>query len=71
MVIRIDVDKDRLTGGYQLAIGDETGGYRIAGPKYSGHSESLQSKTLSESDAREILKYLLKGFPSLREEVSK
>jgi len=62
-VIYLDLDKDSLTGGFQLSIGDDSGGYRIAGPKYSGHSSRVQRKKLTAHDAEEIRVYLDKGFP--------
>lgn len=62
-MIYLDLDKDGLTGGLQLSIGDDSGGHRIAGPKYSGHSSRVQRKLLSAHDAEEIRAYLDKGFP--------
>ncbi len=54
----ISVDRDKLTGGIQISIGDDSGGYRIAGPKYCGSGESLKRHVLTKRDADEIRHYL-------------
>lgn len=59
----LKVSKDRWTGGLQLSIGDGHGGYRIAGPKFNGSSETILSRTLTERDAEEIRSYLDEAFP--------
>jgi hypothetical protein len=38
MSVTLEVTQDGLTGGLQLAIGDEKGGFRLAGPKFNGSS---------------------------------
>lgn len=63
MDIYFSLDKDGLTGGLQLSIEDDVGGYRIAGPKYCGHSKNLQRKKIDAHDAKEIRAYLDKAFP--------
>lgn len=63
MSLKIDLDKDAITGGYQLNISDDMSGYRLAGPKYTGHSRNITSKTLDEHDAKMIRHYLDKHFP--------
>lgn len=68
MPIYFSLDKDGLTGGLQLSIGDDSGGYRIAGPKYSGHSKPLQRKEIDAYDAKEIRKYLDREFPVVQGE---
>lgn len=64
MDIYFEVDKDTLTGGLQLCIGDDHGGYRIAGPKYSGNSKQLQKHVIDSHDAQQIRKYLDAAFPT-------
>lgn len=66
--IRIDVDKDGWTKGLQLSIGDDSGGYRLAGPKFNGSSKPVLRAELDERDAREIRAYLAKGFPLTEDE---
>lgn len=56
--IKIEVYQDGWTKGFQLCIGDENGGYRIAGPKFNGSGKLLLSKTLDERDKKEILSYI-------------
>ena len=60
MTVYLSVDRDGLTGGIQLCIGDGNGGYRIAGPKYCGQSETLKKITLTKIDVQEIRAYLRK-----------
>lgn len=54
----LSVDRDKLTGGIQISINDGTGGYRIAGPKHCGMSETLRSHVLTKRDVQEIRAYL-------------
>lgn len=61
--VSINVDRDLLTQGIQISIGDESGGYRLSGPKYSGNSVPIVSHILNEQDAIEIRRYLDKAFP--------
>lgn len=63
MRIYLDLDKDQLTRGVQLSIGDDNSGFRIAGPKYSGNSKRIQRHEISEHDAQQIRKYLDMAFP--------
>lgn len=58
--IRLFVDKCNQTGSIQLSIGDEHGGYRIAGSKYCGCSNLLEHE-LTERDIKEIDEYLRKA----------
>lgn len=58
-----EVDKDGWTGGIQLCIADDNGGYRLAGPKYNGSSKSLLRRKINERDAAEIRRYLDVAFP--------
>lgn len=46
--LAINVYRDNYTGGTQIAIEDEDGGYRLAGPKFIGKSELLKRAILSE-----------------------
>ena len=57
------VDKDGFSKGFQVSIGTDDGGYRIAGPKYNGSSKSLIKHELDERDVAEIKKYLDKVAP--------
>lgn len=42
---------DRRSDGYlQLSIGNDDGGYRIAGPKYDGTSVTLLKHEISKRD---------------------
>ena len=58
--IYLSVDKDNMTGGIQISINDGDGGYRLAGPKYSGYSETLKRHTLTQEDVAQIRAYLRK-----------
>jgi hypothetical protein len=58
VTIWLDVWQDRLTGGLQVSIGDESGGFRIMGPKFLGASERLRHHKLTPEDARSIRRYL-------------
>lgn len=62
----LSVDKDNLTGGIQISINDGDGGYRIAGPKYCGTSETLKTHVLTEQDVWEIRRYLRRVLASLK-----
>jgi hypothetical protein len=67
--VTLDIDRDRYTGGVQVSIGVENDagsghGYRLAGPKYLGNSESIKRVTLTENDAREIRRYLDTVYPA-------
>ena len=53
--VYLSVDRDKLTGGIQLSIDDENGGYRIAGPKYCGMSVSLLEHHLDARDIAELV----------------
>jgi hypothetical protein len=50
--------KDELTKSFQVAIEDSTGGYRLLGPKFSGHSKLLKRVVLTRRDALSIQNYL-------------
>ena len=52
-------------GGIQISIGDDHGGYRIAGPKFDGSSKLLSKRTLDKRDIAEIRKYLDKAEAAL------
>lgn len=60
MAVYLSIDQDGLSGGIQLCIGDDNGGYRIAGPKYCGQSKTLKKVTLTRRDVEEIRAYLRK-----------
>jgi hypothetical protein len=45
-------------GGIQLAINDDSGGYRICGPKYDGRSKTIVRHQLTPRDVEEIKRYL-------------
>jgi hypothetical protein len=50
----ISVDKDGWTGGIQIAIDMDGGGYRLAGPSYNGSSATLKRHELSLRDCNEL-----------------
>jgi hypothetical protein len=55
----ICIDKDSLTGGYQICIEHDGGmGFRLAGPKYSGNSKRLLTHEITPNQADEIRTYL-------------
>lgn len=57
-VVSITVSRDGWTKGLQLSIDDDDGGYRLAGPKFNGSSETLlQYKLTSLRDIDEIEAY--------------
>ena len=58
MVIKIEVYKDGWTNKLQVCIGDENGGYRLAGPKFNGSGKLLVSQELDKIDAEKIRNYL-------------
>ena len=58
----IEVFRDGWTGGLQLLIGDEDGGYRLAGPKFNGSGECVLKARLTERDASQIRHYLDRAF---------
>ena len=54
----IMVERDGWTKGLQLSIGDDDGGFRLAGPKFNGSSEPvLTYKLTSARDLDEIESY--------------
>jgi hypothetical protein len=57
-VVVIEVHRCNQTGSIQISIGDEHGGYRIAGLKFLGDSELLQRRRLTVRDRDEIRRYL-------------
>ena len=56
--IAITVDRRSYDGALQIAIGDGSTGFRIAGPKYDGAGTTLLRRVLTERDAREIKEWL-------------
>jgi len=55
-------------GRFQLSIGDDSVGYRIAGPKFDGRSKTIMRHEISPRDVSEIGEYLvLVGSPKRRE----
>lgn len=65
--IYLCVDRDGWTGGYQLSIDDDNGGFRIAGPKYNGSSKRLIHHRITERDVHRIREYLDKVKPAVAE----
>lgn len=61
--VYLHVDKDGLTGGLQVSIGDDDGGYRLYGPKYCGQSKSLVKIAITRTQAQEIRGYLDQAHP--------
>lgn len=56
---------DRLTGGYQLSIADDDGGYRLAGPKFTGNSSPIVTRALTERDMQVLEAYIKKARETL------
>lgn len=70
-IIEFTVSRDGLTGGLQLAINERHpdgsgGGFRIAGPKFSGTGQDLLRAKVDERTAKEVRYYLDKAFPDER-----
>lgn len=64
VICEIRVDKDGWTGNLQVNICvPESGGYRLAGPKYNGSSENLLKRRLNQRDADTIRSMLDEAFP--------
>lgn len=57
-VVCFTVDRDGWTDSLQLSIGDDDGGYRLAGPKYNGSSKSLLRRPLTARDCNELEAYI-------------
>ncbi len=55
MTIEFTVDRDGYTNGIQLHIGNQNHGYRLAGPKYLGGSETLLAVQVNADTARQIV----------------
>lgn len=55
--IYIEVGKNSI-GQLQIAIGDGSTGYRIAGGKFDGGGKSLIRRVIDKQDADEIRRYL-------------
>jgi len=65
--VHLTVSKDGWTNGFQLSIDDEYGGYRLAGPKFNGSSETIFKLPLdSERDIKEIRSYLNKAMRQIK-----
>ncbi len=62
MAVYLSVDI-RDDGAVQLSIGDDGGGYRIAGPKYDGTGKTILRRTLTPRDRDEIRSYLRRVQP--------
>ena len=58
MTVKLEVYRDGWTGGIQVSIGDEDGGYRLLGPKFNGSGVLLASTELDKGDADNIREYL-------------
>lgn len=56
--VYLNVDRDGWTGGLQLSIGDDAGGFRLAGPKFNGSGERVLTRRLDQRDVTEIRRYL-------------
>lgn len=59
--LQINVWNNRY--GLQLAVEDDTGGYRIAGPKFDGTGKKVLGHEVTDRDAKEIRAYLDRYFP--------
>ncbi|MFC8583486.1 hypothetical protein ACFUGD_02750 [Streptomyces sp. NPDC057217] len=66
---RLVFEINRTPGGalqLQIAQLDEDGlgsGYRLAGPKYLGDSDTVLTAAITEADADQIRRYLDRKFP--------
>lgn len=58
----LEICRDEVTGSLQLSIGNENGGYRIAGPKFTGKSKNLVMHIVTKRDADELRSYLDSAF---------
>lgn len=58
MAVYLTVNQRAFDKAFQLCIGDENGGYRIAGPKYDGNGKTILRRELTKRDADEIRSYL-------------
>lgn len=56
--IALAVYRDEYTGGVQLNIENEMGGFRLHGPKFVGRSVLLLRHVLDARDVKEIRGYL-------------
>ena len=56
--VYLNVDRDGLTGDLQLSIGDDSGGFRLAGPKSNGSGKRVLTRRLAQRDVAEIRRYL-------------
>ncbi|NJQ14193.1 hypothetical protein [Streptomyces bohaiensis] len=61
--VEIAVDRDGWSGELQLSVGDDRGGYRLAGPKFNGSGTRIVSAQLRQQDADRIREYLDVAFP--------
>jgi len=52
------VDRDGLTGGYQLSIDSASSGLRLHGPKYNGSGKRLITYVPTDRDLVEITHYV-------------
>lgn len=68
--IRLNVYRDGLTGGIQLAIDDEERGtgYRLAGPKFNGSGERLLTCRIGQQEIVRLREYLDRVQPAGSEE---
>ncbi len=61
-LVHISVYKDGWTGALQLSIGDENGGFRLAGPKFNGSSTAvLRCSLTSLREIEELESYCKKA----------
>lgn len=54
MSVTINVDRDGWTGLLQVSIGNDRHGYRLAGPKYNGSSETLLAADIDAETAERV-----------------
>lgn len=77
-VVKIRLFEDPSYGvyaeGFQISIEDNSGGYRILGPKFIGRSRLIKEQCLSERDCLEVRQYInsaLRRFKKEKEQVDK
>lgn len=61
----LSVSRDGWTNGLQLSVEDNSGGFRLAGPKFNGSGEYVLRRELDSRDCDELEHYIAKARASL------
>lgn len=64
--VTISVERDGWTGALQLSVNDESGGFRLCGPKFNGSSTPVLIWIADERGADALRRYLDAAFPPRR-----